>query len=165
MTSEQFFRLLTAPFSLGLILGLIFAALAFYNYLRMKAELKRFKRHLSDRLEIDSAGVQKSRAELEKLRKENENLRVKVSALNELPDQRAQRDLEIFARAERRMLIAVPGFAAAWEGAKNDARTEMEAEENGGSLPKRVFARLFTAPPPQQQPKAEPGRTLPDMQI
>lgn len=161
MTSEQFFHLLTAPFSLGLILGLIFAGLAFYNYLRMKGELKRFKRHLSDRLEIDAAGVQKNRGDLEKLRKENENLRVKVAALNELPDQRAQRDLEIFARAEKRMLVSVPGFAGAWESAKSDARGELENEENGNSLPKRVFAKLFTAP----TQKSEPDKALPDVQI
>ena len=161
MTSQQILHILTAPFSLGLWLGLIFAALAFYNYLRMKGELKRFKRHLSDRLEIDAAGVQKGRAEVERLRKENENLRVKVAALNELPDQRAQRDLEIFARAEKRMLISVPGFAAAWENAKNDARGEIANEESGNSLPKRVFAKLFTAPPQ----KTEPDKALPDVQI
>ena len=143
MTSQDFFHLLIHPFTLGLILGLIFAALAFYNYLRLKGEMKRYKRHLSDKLEIEAEAAQKTRGEVEMLRRENENLRVKIAALNDLPERRNQRDLEVFARAEKRMLVSVPGFAPAWESAKSDALGEIEGEETGRSLPKRVFAKLF----------------------
>ena len=72
-------------------------------------------------------------------------MRVKIAGLNEMPDRRLERDLEIYARAEKRMLVGVPGFAAPWENAKHEALVEIQAEEAGQSLPKRVFARLFPA--------------------
>jgi hypothetical protein len=53
------------------------------------------------------------------------------------------RDLEIYARAEKRMLINVPGFAPAWETAKSEAHGELVDEESGKSTPKKIFARLF----------------------
>jgi hypothetical protein len=66
-----------------------------------------------------------------------------VNALNELPDRKIQRDCEIYARAEKRLLINVPGFAPAWETAKSEAHRELAEEEAGKSAPKRMFARLF----------------------
>jgi len=41
------------------------------------------------------------------------------------------------------MVVGVPGFAGPWENAKHDALVEIQGEESGQSLPKRVFARLF----------------------
>ena len=154
-------QILANPFTWGLGLGLVFAALALYRVLRLKSEIKRFKRHLSDRLEIEAESVQKKGSDLERLRKENENLRVKIAGLNDFPEHRLERDLEIYARAEKRMVVGVPGFAGPWENAKHDALLEIQGEESGQSLPKRVFARLFPtardekaalADAPQQQP-------------
>lgn len=153
-------EILLNPFTLGLLLGLIFAGLAFYNYLRSRGELRRYKRHLSDKLEIEAEAMQKGRAEQDRLKKENENLRVKVAALTDQPDRHVQRDLEIYARAEKRMLVSVPGFAPAWENAKSDARLEIESEEEGRSLPKRVFAKLFAGSVTAQ--KEELAKALPD---
>ena len=110
-------------FALGFYLGCIFLVIACYNYLRLKGELARFRRHLSDKLEIEAESMKKIKAEQENLRKENESLRVKVNALNEIPDRKLQRDLEVYARAEKRMLINAPGFAPAWETAKSDAHS------------------------------------------
>jgi len=131
------------PFTWGLVLGLIFTALALYRMLGLKLELRRFKRHLSDKLEIEAESIKKIRSEQEALRRENENLRIKNAALNELPDRKNQRDLEIFARAEKQMLISVPGFAPVWENAKTTALTELEEEESGKNAPKHVFSRWF----------------------
>jgi hypothetical protein len=139
-------QLLLSHFVWGLVLGLIFTALALYQGLRVKGEFKRFKRHLSDRLEIDAESSQKRNAELEKLKKDNENLRMKIAGFNEFPERRLERDLEIYARAEKRMIVGVPGFAGPWETAKHDALLELQGEESGQSLPKRVFARLFPSP-------------------
>jgi hypothetical protein len=136
-------QILLNPFTWGLALGLIFLVLALYRVVRLKGEIKRYKRHLSDRLEIDADSLQKTRSELERLKKDNENLRVKIASLNDFPERRLERDLEIYARAERRMMVGVPGFAGPWETAKHDALLEIQAEEAGQSLPKRVFARLF----------------------
>ena len=132
-----------SQFALGFYLGCVFLVIACYNYLRLKGELGRFRRHLSDKLEIEAETMKKTKAEQEVLRKENESLRVKVNALNEIPDRKLQRDLEIYARAEKRMLLNVPGFAPAWETAKSEAHNELSEEEAGKAAPKRIFARLF----------------------
>ena len=131
------------PFALGFYLGCVFLILALYQHLRLKGEFRRYKNYLSDKLQIEAESMQRTKADLETLRKENENLRVKVNALNEAPDRKLQRDLEIFARAEKRMLLSVPGFAPAWETAKTEAHYELAEEEAGKSAPKRIFARLF----------------------
>jgi len=136
-------QILTNPFTWGLLLGLVFWAIAFYRIVMLKGEIKRYKRHLSDRMEIEAESVQKKSGELERLKKENENLRVKVASMADFPDRRIERDLEIYARAEKRMVVGVPGFAGPWENAKHDALLEIQGEEAGQSLPKRVFARLF----------------------
>jgi len=135
--------LFLGQFALGFYLGCIFLVIACYNYLRLKSELARFRRHLSDKLEIEAETMKKIKAEQENLRKENETLRVKVNALNEIPDRKLQRDLEVYARAEKRMLINAPGFAPAWETAKSDAHGELAEEEAGKAAPKRIFSRLF----------------------
>ena len=140
MTTQEIF---THPVALGFYLGSVFTVIALYNYLRLKGELTRFRRHLSDKLEIEAETMKKLKQEQETLRKENESLRVKVNALNDVPDRKVQRDLEIYARAERRMLINVPGFAPAWETAKAEAHAELVEEESGKSTPKKIFARLF----------------------
>lgn len=145
------------PFALGLYLGLIFTVLALLRGQRVGRELKRYQRHLSDKLELEGDAVKRLRAEHDATRKENENLRVKVAALNESPDRRVQRDLEVFARAEKRMLISAPGFAPAWENAKAAALSEMEDEEAGRSLPKRFFGKVFTTGAKKAALPAGPG--------
>ena len=135
--------LLFQPFTYGLALGLFCTALALWRVLRLKLELGRFKQHLSDHLELESGAAQKNKAELESLRRESEQLRIRVSTFNTTPEGRLQHDLEIYARAEKRMVVNVPGFAPAWENAKAAAQAELAEEDAGRSLPKRVFSRLF----------------------
>jgi hypothetical protein len=146
VNSEFWFQ----PFALGLYLGLIFTVLALLRSWRIGRELKRYQRHLSDKLEIEGDAIKRARAEQETLRKENENLRLKIAALNEMPDRRVQRDLEILARAEKRMLVSAPGFAAAWEAAKGEANGELVNEESGRSLPKRIFGKVFSTAPKKE---------------
>ena len=135
------------PFALGFYLGCVFLVLSLYQYFRLKGELARFRRHLSDKLEIEAETMKKIKSEQEALRRENESLRIKVNALNESPDRKIQRDVEIYARAEKRMLIAAPGFAPAWETAKTEAHNELSEEEGGKKAPKRIFSRLFGGGP------------------
>ena len=135
--------LFLGQFALGFYLGCVFLIIASYNYLRLKSEMARFRRHLSDKLEIEAESMKKIKSEQETLRKENESLRVKVNALNEIPDRKLQRDLEIYARAEKRLLLNAPGFAPAWETAKTEAHNDLSEEEAGKAAPKRIFSRLF----------------------
>lgn len=139
----SFTEIISHPFTWGFTLGLIFLILALYQLVRTKGDLKRYKRHLSDKLEIEADAMKKVKKEREAVLKENENLRVKVASLSDLPERRVQRDLEVYARAERRMLVSVPGFAPAWETAKAEAIADLEAEDAGRSLPKRVFGKWF----------------------
>ncbi len=132
-----------SPYAIGFYFGTIFTILALYHLFQTKRELSRYRRLLSDKLEIEAETMKKVKTELESIRKENESLRVKVHALNELPERKIQRDLEIYARAEKRMLIGVPGFAPAWETAKGEAHHELTEEEGGKSAPQRLFSRLF----------------------
>jgi hypothetical protein len=158
--------ILLHPFTLGFALGLVFTIIALWHFLRTKGELKRNRRFLDEKLQVEAESMQRTRADLERLKKENENMRIKIAATNDQPDRRVHRDLEIFARAEKRMLISVPGFAPAWETAKHDALTEIEAEEEGRSLPKRVFAKLFPTTslpaPAGQRSEADKALTEPE---
>jgi cell division protein FtsB len=151
--------ILVSPFTWGLLLGIVFTALTFFRLVMLKGDIKRYKRHLSDKLEIEAESGTKLRSEFDRLKKENENLRVKVASLNDFPERRLERDLEIYARAEKRMVVGVPGFAGPWENAKHDALLEIQGEEAGQSLPKRVFARLF--PSPRDEKAALPDASAP----
>jgi predicted phage tail protein len=154
VTTQEIF---THPVAIGFYIGSVFTVLALYNYIRLKGELARFRRHLSDKLEIEADTMKKVKQEQEALRKENESLRVKVNALNEIPDRKIQRDVEVYARAEKRMLLNVPGFAPAWETAKTEAHTELVEEESGKSSHKRIFARLFGGTTQQALPGRDEG--------
>jgi hypothetical protein len=86
------------------------------------------------------------RHDLQELKQQNENLRIKVANLNQVPDKRLHRELEIYARAERFMVSSSPGFPAVWEEAKRTAMSGLEQEETGKSLPKRFFNALLNRP-------------------
>lgn len=131
------------PFVWGLGLGVLFFVLSFWGHFKTKREYRRYRRHLSDKLELEARQYEVIRKEKETLAKENENLRLRIGQLSEKPDQKVMRDLEIFARAEKRMMVQAPGFAGAWETAKAACAEEMAAEDQGRSLPKRIFSRLF----------------------
>jgi hypothetical protein len=148
------------PFTWGLVLGLVFASLALYRTFKLNSELKRFKRHLGEKLELDADTLGALKQKHEALRQENENLRHKIATYNEAPDRNATRNLEIFARAEKKMLISIPGFAGPWEQAKNEAVAEIESEESGRSVPKRLFSAVF-GQSPRPQP-ASPAPQLPE---
>ena len=140
---ESLLTLLSHPFTWGLLLGLLIASFSAWSHWKTKRELSRFQRHLSDKLELEAKHLEGLKSEREKLAKENENLRLRVGMLNEKPENKQSRDLEVLTRAEKRMVMQAPGFAAAWETAKSDAATELEAEDQGRSLPKRLFSRLL----------------------
>ena len=131
---------------LGGVLGLIGIGFLLVRLWEATREVKRLKRHLADKLELEAEATGRLRQDLNELKTHNENLRIKVANLSQLPDKRLQRELEIFARAERFMVSSSPGFPAVWEEAKRNAVGELEHEEHGRSLPKRVFNALLNRP-------------------
>ncbi len=138
--------ILKSPFTWGLALGLLFFVLSAWGHFKTRHEFRRYRKHLSDKLDLDAAQLEALKKERETLLKENENLRLRLGLLSEKPEQKIMRDLEILARAEKRMILRAPGFAPAWEAAKSDAADEVALEETGKSLPKRLFHRLFGSP-------------------
>ena len=130
------------PFTWGLALGLIFMGLVFRRLLEVQAEFSRYKKHLSDKLEVEARQMNHSKQERDALRQENENLRIKVAQLSQKPERKHQRDLQVLLRAEQKMLVGAPGFAAAWERAKDEAVAQMEEEESGFRKPRELLARI-----------------------
>ena len=137
------FELFSHPFVWGLLIGLFLLVLSLYSHWKTSREFAHYKRHLSSKLEFDSDLQQKMKSDQERLSSENENLRIQVATLKEKPDQRISHELELMSRAESQMLLSAPGFGAAWEAAKQKAHEEMIEEEQGRSLPKRIFKRFF----------------------
>jgi hypothetical protein len=135
---------------IGLFLGLIGIVLALLRLWETRREVGRLRRHLADKLELEADATNRLKSDLHTLKSQNENLRMKVATLSQVPDRKQQRDLEVYARAERYMVSQSPGFPAVWEQAKQAAVGELETEEQGHSLPRRVFNALIN-----RSPKAE----------
>jgi hypothetical protein len=127
----------------GILLGVIGIVLTILRLWEARREVTRLRRHLADKLELEADATNRLKADLQNLKTQNENLRMKVSSLSQTPDRKQQRDLEVYARAERYMVSQSPGFPAVWEQAKQAAVGELETEESGQSLPRRVFNALL----------------------
>lgn len=140
---EFFVSIIKAPFTWGLLLGLLFFGMAIWNLWKTKLEFSRYRKHLSDKLELEADQLNQIKESKEKLSKENENLRIKVGSTKDNPAREYERELEIFARAEKSMILNAPGFAQAWESAKSAAMDEVLEEERGKSLPRRIFRKFL----------------------
>lgn len=130
-------------FVYGFGLGVVFLVMAMWNHWKTKREFRRYKLHLSDKLELDAKQLGDANKERARLAQESEHLRLQVARLNERSDNKLERELEILARAEKHMLINAPGFAPAWEMAKSNAMAQIQAEEKGQSLPQKIFRKLM----------------------
>lgn len=148
-----FWDIVKSPFVWGLALGLFLAGLSVWSHFKTSRELRRLKRHLSDKLEIEADQHAQLKKEKEKLKNENENLRIKIGSGKDASARDLQRELEIFARAERSMTLNAPGFAPAWEMAKSAAAEEVSQEDQGKSLPKKLFRKFFGSGG-EEKPKA-----------
>jgi hypothetical protein len=140
--ANSFFHPLNT-FLYGLGLGAVFLFLALWGHWKTKREFTRYKSHLSDKLDLDARQITDTNKERARLAQENEHLRLQVARLNEKPDNKLNRELEILARAEKHMMINAPGFAPAWEMAKSQAMSSLEGEEKGESFPQRIFRKLI----------------------
>ncbi len=129
----------------GFALGMVFLVLSLWAHFKTKLELKRLRRNLSDKVEIEAQHLGELKKEKDQLKEENENLRIKIKGSGENSTQSLERELEIFARAEKSMYVTAPGFSAAWENAKTAALEEVEEEESGKSIPRKLFRKFFSA--------------------
>jgi hypothetical protein len=135
-------HLLSEPFILGLIVGLLPTALAWKSALatrflakkerqKHEKELSELKAHLQTQLKINASGNESMQRELDQLRAQNETLRINLAASQQKPGRAELRHLQITETAVRTMREQAPGFAQAWERALRDAEQLAEQQDNG----------------------------------
>jgi len=110
-----------------------------------KKELKEYKEHLNRQMHITNEGSKNLEKELERVKKESENLRVSVKTLGQKPGRAELRLLNIYDAALRKMMLKAPGFSSAWEVSLQEAEREYEENEKGfKSIIKKVFGPSIT---------------------
>jgi len=135
-------EILKSPFTWGLLLGLLVAGFVLKSGLvarrhakgeirRLAAELKELQGHLNTQLKINASGNAAIQEELDRLRSQNENLRVNNAALQQKAGRAEIRQLQAYEIAIRSMREQAPGFAPAWEKALRDAEADVEAADGG----------------------------------
>ena len=131
---------------IGLVIGaILFTIKGFFAVRKYKKELAEFKGHLATQMKITQEGTKNITQETEKLRKENENLRITVKTLGNKPGRNELRLLNIYDSALRKMMLKAPGFAQGWELSMQEAEKEYEDNEVGlKTVVKRVFGPSIT---------------------
>ena len=126
---------------IGVAIGVVLWGIkSFFTVRHYKKELKEYKSHLERQMKLTQHGSQKMEEELEKLKKENENLRVTVKTLGQKPGRNELRLLNIYDSALRKMMLKAPGFAQGWELSMQEAEREYEENEKGlKTVIKKVF--------------------------
>lgn len=131
-------------FGSGLGIGLLVALLGWMNSFRtgssMRKDMETLKTHLQTQMSINAKGYEEIKKEVERLRKENENLRISVSTLSNKPGRAELKTLQIWDKAIRIMTVTSPGFASTWEMAINEAKKDVEDTDTGmKALVRKVF--------------------------
>ncbi|NJO77832.1 MAG: hypothetical protein HC827_04425 [Cyanobacteria bacterium RM1_2_2] len=134
-------------FGSGLGLGLLVALVSWINSYRTSSsarkELETLKTHLQTQLSINAKGYDELRKDVDRLKKENENLRISVSTLSNKPGRAEMKTLQIWDKAIRIMTVTSPGFASTWEMAVNEAKKDIEDTDTGvKALMRKVFPLL-----------------------
>jgi len=130
----------------GVVLGWFLSYLkSRFEVRAYKKEIKEYKEHLNRQMKITNEGSKNLETELEKLKKENENLRISVQTLGQKPGRAEIRLLNIYDSALRRMMMRAPGFSSAWEISLQEAESEYQENEKGlKSIIKKVFTPSLT---------------------
>lgn len=151
---DQFWEYLKHPFTLGLLLGLAVAAVAWKSGFsarrrlgkdirKLENELRELQGHLNTQLKINAQGNDTLQKELEEQKRQNENLRVSLASLQSKPGKAELRHAQMTENAVRLMREQAPGFAPAWEKAMRQAEMELEAGESGlKKLVRRVIPAI-----------------------
>ena len=142
---------------IGLGVGLVIALIV-YIWQRLarndsdrknKAEITRLKGMLADRMDLESEGLNKLKAENEELKKANENLRITNANLANKPGRAEVQRLHIYQQAVDRLIINSPGFGAAWQSALKESEEEFAKTYTGTQafwkkiLPGKTNAKLI----------------------
>ena len=142
---------------IGLGVGLVIALIVYIwqkigkNEIEKKSkeEITRLKGMLADRMDIESEGLNKLKAENEELKKANENLRITNANLMQKPGRAEVNRLHIYQQAVDRLVINSPGFGAAWQSALKESEDEFAKTYTGTQafwkkiLPGKTNAKLI----------------------
>ena len=156
---------ISAPFTWGLLVGLIFAAWAFFAGWSAKRALRKQVRdleaHARTQLEISARGRQALLDETADLKQKNENLRISLAALQAKPEKARLRQLHLYDKAVHLMYERAPGFSAVWENALRDAQGDLDKTATGllPWLRRIVHPSLSAAPAPLPPPGDPPTPT------
>ena len=112
--TEFFKNMFSNPFVLGLIVGLVVAALAWKSKFacqlmwkkekqKLVQEMRDLQVHLNTQLKINASGNDTLHKELEQLRSQNETLRINLAAVQQKPGKAEMRHLQITEAAVRAM--------------------------------------------------------------
>jgi hypothetical protein len=132
-------------FLCGLGVGLVFLLLNQIKCWKLGREFNRYKLHLSDKMELEAKQLIDIKKQLEKIVKENEQLRVKIEQTKSLPDQQMKRDLELMSRVVKQLTTAAPGFIHSWEQTLQTAEQELQLEEQGKKPAQTWYRRLLSS--------------------
>lgn len=134
---------LTHPYALGLYTGLATTLIVRIQLSLARRDLRKSEQSQLSQMKTLTEAFHRVQEELKETRAESENLRVKIQSLLQTPERQKLRLLEVLNRAEQRLTVSAPGFAPAWQTAKNEATVELESEERGKSAPKQVMHQLL----------------------
>lgn len=134
-----------AGFGVCLILLLIVLIDRFKLSSATKKEIQDLKNYLHNHMSIHAKGYEELNQEVEKLKKQNENLRITLATLSSKPGKAEIKTLHTWEKAIKTLTLQSPGFAPAWEMAITEAKKEIEESEKGvKALVHKVFAFLPT---------------------
>ncbi len=109
----------------------------------LKREVEDLKKHLHINMSIHAKGTEEMQKEVDKLKRENENLRITVATLSNKPGRAELKMLHTWDRAIKIIVLTFPAFAPAWEMALEEAGREVAETYSGmRALVRRVFFLL-----------------------
>lgn len=130
---------------IGLVLVLIVYTREAMKRKAIRGEISTLKNHLQNKMEIEAEATETRRKEVEKLKKENENLRITNQTLAQKPGRREVMNLHVYQRAIAIMTESAQGFAPMWQRALREAEAEQEQSDHGNSsfirkiIPTQIF--------------------------
>ena len=149
-------NILIPPFLVGLGVGLLIVLFTYFREMNKRKSLRReistLKNHLQNKMEIEAEATEARRNELEKLKRENENLRITNQTLAQKPGRREVMNLHVYQRAIAIMTESAQGFAPMWQRALREAKAEQERSDQGGSsfirkiIPTQIFGSSSEEP-------------------
>lgn len=121
-------------FLIGLGIGVVLAVVvavamsvnAHKKLLKAQSESEKYKKMVTDRMDLEATGLSKLKDENEELKKANENLRISINTYAQKPGRKEMARLQVYQLAVDRLTINSPGFGAAWQAALKESESEFE---------------------------------------